>query len=57
VITREQARELNTRERAAQGLPARIEDVAVLQRIATIMRLARRQHVADPMRRRRKSES
>jgi hypothetical protein len=57
VITREQARELNTRERAAQGLPARIEDVAVLQRIATIMRLARRQHdVADP-KRRRKSES
>jgi hypothetical protein len=30
------------KQRAAQGLPPRIEDVAVLSRIATIMRLADR---------------
>lgn len=34
------------RERAEQGLPAYIEDVAVLTRIATIMRLADRRQIA-----------
>lgn len=33
-------------QRAAQGLPPRIEDVAVLSRIATIMRLADRRTAA-----------
>lgn len=42
MITREEARRLAEEERAAQGLPPQIEDVGVLNRIATIMRLADR---------------
>jgi hypothetical protein len=53
VITRDEAVRLAEEQRAKQGLPPRIEDVSVLQRIATIMRPAERS-TRDPRTRQRK---
>lgn len=53
-ITWEQARELAQEQRAAQGLPPDIEDVAVLTRIATIMRSVEPATLPDTRRRKRR---
>jgi len=51
---RQRAIALAEQERAEQGLPPRIEDVSVLSRVATIMRLADRDLPVERIDRRRR---
>lgn len=51
---RERAVQIAERQRAEQGLPPRIEDVGVLTRIATVMRLVDAPLVRATQRRRKR---
>jgi hypothetical protein len=53
-MTREEAVKLAEEQRARQGLPPRIEDVSVLTRIASIMRLVGHELDVDQPRQKRK---
>lgn len=55
-MTRDEALRAVADERAKQGLPPHIEDVSVLTRIATIMRLVGHELDVDQPRRKRKQK-